>query len=121
MIFFASSHVSLSVTSFMPRSEALSLMVRTAGVAAGGGRAVLAGGGMAGGVGSDDESPRTETVDPTSGCAKGTKAGAGEAAVDMLRISRGTSGPPPIADPPPMDAPPMTEVDPRKVSGDIPP
>ena len=118
MIFFASSHVSLSVTSFMPRSEALSLMVRTAGVAAGGGRAVAAGGGMAGGVGSDDES---ETVDPTSGCAKGTKAGAGEAVVDMLRISRGTGGPPPIADPPPMDAPPMTEVVPRKVSGDIPP
>ncbi len=65
---------------------------------------------------------------------KGTKAGAGEAVVDMLRISRGTGGPPPIADPPPMDArpppiadpppmdaPPMTEVVPRKVSGDIPP
>ena len=118
MIFFASSHVSLSVTSFMPRSEALSLMVRTAGVAAGGGRAVAAGGGMAGGVGSDDES---ETVDPMPGCAKGTKAGAGEAVVDVLKISSGTGGPPPIADPPPMDAPPMTEVVPRKVSGDIPP
>ncbi len=60
MIFFASSHVSSSITSFMPRSKALSFMVRTAGVAAGGERTVAAGGGAAGGVGSDDESPRTK-------------------------------------------------------------
>ena len=119
MIFLAFIHESLSVTSLMPRSEALSLILTIGGVGAAGG-----GGTAAGGVGSEDESPRTDTEDPKSGCAKGMKGGAGEAVVDILRIStegRITLGPPPIADAPPRDAPPMTELLPRKVRGDIPP
>ncbi len=56
------------------------------------------------------QEPRTETADPTSDCAMGTKAGAGETVVDILRISRGAGGLPPIADLPLKDAPPTTKL-----------
>ena len=111
--------ISLSVTSFIfiPRSEALSLIITKAGVATGGEGA--------GGVGSDAESPRTEIAELVSGCANGTKDGAGVIVVEMLRMSRGTGGAPPMTDRPPRTeppaAPPGTDPLPRKVSGDIPP
>ncbi len=65
MIFFASIQEALSTTFLRPRSDALSLIVR-----AGGAKGL----GM---EGLDEESSRTEMAELTSGCARGTKAGAG--------------------------------------------
>ena len=69
MIFLASIHESLSVTSLIPRSEALSLIMMTAGVAT-----AVVGGAGAGGEGSKDtESGRMEIVESASGWANGMK------------------------------------------------
>ena len=78
MIFLASIHESLSVTSLIPRSEALSLMITTAGVA----KEVVGG---AGGEGSKDaESSRTEIVESASGWANGMKGEGGESVDEEL-------------------------------------
>ncbi len=65
MIFFASIQDALSMISFRPRSAALSLIVTIGGVVG------------VGAEGSNEESLRTEAAELTSGCARGTEAGAG--------------------------------------------
>jgi hypothetical protein len=110
---FLSIHKSLSVISLSPKSKALSLMVVTAGN--------VVGGAGTGTDGSEDKSPRMEEV---LGCARGTKAGAGDTVVEVLNISSETTDAPPT---PPMErelameAPPATNPLFGKVNGDISP
>ncbi len=119
MIFLASIQESLSVTSLIPKSDALSLITTTAGAVVGG----------AGGEGSKEADSCRKEVDDESavGCAKGMKGGGGDSVDELLSMSRGTAiGTPPILpDPetcePARDTPPATELLPLKVSGDIPP
>ena len=77
---------------------------------------------MGGGKGEDRSEVELELA---LGCARGSKAGAGETIVEVLNMLSGTANDAPPA--PPMDralatkAPPPMEPLPLKVSGDIPP
>jgi len=84
---------------------------------------VITGGNVVGGgMGADRSEVESESA---LDCARGTKAGAGETAGEVLKMSRGTADVAPPA--PPMDrelateAPPPMEPLPLKVSWDIPP
>ncbi len=94
----------------IPRSEALSLMVRTGSNVVGGR------------TGADRSEVESESE---LGCARGTKAGAGESVMEVLSMERGTADDAPSAPPKErklaIEAPPPMDPRPLKVSGDIPP